>query len=160
MNKYKLNFKLSLICSLIGALMLFSIVFLNGSGKFYQVSSYIIGGLFWLSIVAEQILFWIANAERKRAEKRMNQKLVRRQMSIGILSFFKTREARFADIILFISAIAMALLIWLKVTNSCLVITTLSILFLSFNLHCFLNGKNFRFIKAYNKNCEGEKKDE
>jgi hypothetical protein len=42
--------------------------------------------------------------------------------------------------------------------NPWLIITDVSFLFLSFNLHCMLNGRNFQYIRCLEKSIESKER--
>lgn len=157
-NDFKVNFYISISALIIATVSLFFIpmVNINGIGV-SRVFAYVIGALFWLSVIAEQIFFWRANLFRHKLEMQMQKnggKIIKRR--IGIISFFKNKEAVIVDIILFMSVIAVAIILILNIMSDWLIILCLAILFISFNLHCILNGINYMYIKSNKKFLEGK----
>ena len=158
-QKHKNLFKSSILCSVIGAVTLFSIVFLKKieHDNIKQLVSYLIGGVFWLSMLIKIFLIILMGKLRKKSG--LHEKINSVQLHIGLVSFFKTKEGIVSDVILGISLLLTMFLVILKVNYQILVMMTISILYLSFDLHCFFNGTNFRMIK-YNDGLKVSEKNE
>lgn len=159
MQKHRNLFKLSILCSIMGAMILFSIVFLKEikSDNIRQLISYLIGGVFWLGTLIKIFLIILMNNLRK--ESGLHAKVNSGGLHIGLVSFFKTKEGIMADVMLGISLFLTLFLVILKVNYQILVMMTISILYLSFDFHCFFNGMNFRMIK-YNDGLKVSEKNE
>lgn len=162
MRKIKIYFRLAIACAWIGAIALFSIQFINviQNERVNQVISYFIAGVFWLSLIAGQIIFWIANAERNQMEKKHKKRIKYQKSPMGLISFCKSPRGKIADVILSISMITLLTIIILHKSTRWIILSVLSIVFLSFQLHCFYNGRNYRFIRAYDKISKEKKSDE
>lgn len=151
-KRFRLRFQFAMICALLSSLALALIPLVNvegvGSAKIF---AYIVGAIFWLGVIAEQILFWLANSDRKVLERRLRRKNCKTIGKIppGVLAFFRNAEATVSDIVLFIAAIIVAVLMIVDVNNKWLTMISIAIMFLSFNLHCLLNGKNYMYITTY-----------
>ena len=111
--------------------------------------AYILAAVFWICITAECVFTYLSTRERRRIEQREYQNKDLTHSPPGVVSFFKNSESTVADVILFVSSVLIAVLLWARVQNGWLIITGISFLFLSFNLHCILNGKNYRYLKTY-----------
>lgn len=157
--KLKRNLLISMICPLFSALALICLIFVNSNrGGFHLIMSYIIGVLLWLSPICEIVFLIMASSKRKYIESKMKTKLLQDKCRPGIAVFFSSREALFCDVVFIISAIATIIIIAARISRSYVVFPVLAVLYLSFNAHCFLNGKNYRFLKAYNKFVKERKK--
>jgi hypothetical protein len=119
--------------------------------KLQKAMMYMIAAVFWISVILEQVFFWKCNSDRKQMERKTWPKRRQKNAPIGIAAFFKNPEAIVADAVLFISAISTTLIAAFRVQISWLIIMSISLLFLSFNMHCILNGRNYRCMKSYEK---------
>ena len=152
---FKRDLVASLICPVVGCISLYFVPLVNVTGTAAQTAgAYLIALLFWGSIIAEIVFSRRCRKTRKAMEYRLFKHKPLRYSYPGVISFFKNREATVADIVLFASAICIAVLIWLHVKIGWLILGGISLFFLSFNLHCSLNGRNYRYYKAYAKSRE------
>ncbi len=118
--------------------------------------SYILGALFWIGLIIGQVMFWISDFTRKNTEEKSESVSF---LEWGALSFFRNNESKIADVILIVSVILILILIVFKISNTWLIVLSLAILFMSFNLHCMLNGVNYSYIKNNHKE-EGYERNE
>lgn len=154
MSGVKLNRYVFLSIGMAGLqfLLLLLIPYSNIEGtKAQQMMAYIIAFLFWASIIGEVVLVRLASRERKRLDRKLCKGKEINQSLFGVFSFFKNKEAIVTDIILFLSVILLGVIIWTNVKTSWIIIGVVSVLVLSFNLHCILNGKNYRYLKEIRK---------
>ena len=129
-------------------ILLILIPFANVEGTETQrMLAYVIAFLFWASIIAQIVFVRLSSNERKKLNRKLHKSKEINQSFLGIFSFFKNREAIVADVILFLSVILLGVIIWTNVKTSWIIIGVVSVLVLSFNLHCVLNGKNYRYLK-------------
>lgn len=152
-NCIKRKFIQTFICIIISTLSLFCIQFsdINGIG-FKKIFSYILGIIFWGGIICEQILFWKINYKVKHLKKTKQHRTYKEKKSrIGLISFFQNKEAAFFDLLFIISTILFIILSLCRISNEILILSCVSVLFLSFSFHCLLNGKNYIYIKGYKK---------
>lgn len=153
LNCLKKDFYISFILLGVSALSLLFIplVNINGTGA-AKIFAYVIGAVFWIGLVVEQVFFWRANSARRKVENRIRRnggQIIKGR--IGLVSFFKNKEAFITDIVLFISAVATTIISILNFKLEWLLIISVVMLFVSFNLHCMLNGINYSYIKSYKK---------
>ncbi len=145
------------------ALAIMPFITLDGSAVQKGVAT-VIALMFWLGLVGEILFFVLADKQCKMIEQRLIKKRRRsfKDVRIGIISFFTEPEAVVADAIAILSLIALILLSVLQVTNEGLMIAVLVTFYISFHLHCFLNGKNYKYLKEFQKyfKKQGDKKDE
>lgn len=132
---------------------------LDGSAL-QRMLAYIFAAGFWLSVIAESVFVWLASRERKRLERRGYRDKSISHSPVGIISFFKSPEASGVDVFLFLSTITVVIFLWLQVKTSWMIMAGVSIWFLSFNLHCILNGRNYRYFKRLRLYKEERKRDE
>lgn len=150
----KLYIGVSIAFSVLSAAAICFIPLTNINGtQAERIAAYLIGALFWIGIVAEQISLWLMNLMRKSLERKLRRKNMPtfRDDRIGLIAFFRNNEARIVDVVLFTFVIATALLSILRIQAEWAVIACVGFTFLLFNLHCFLNGKNYKYIKFYEK---------
>ena len=114
-----------------------------------RIGAYILAAVFWISIVAECILVHLTTQERRWIERRGFRDRHLKHSRPGVISFLKSIEATLVDVVLFISAVLVVILAWTQVKTEWMIMASISVLFLSFNLHCILNGKNYRYLKSY-----------
>lgn len=161
LKRFEFNFRLSVASGIFtSAVLLLIPVTQEVTVNFSKAVTAVLGICFWLG-VAGIILFAVrTNSRRKKIEKKLKRSGtgIYSERQIGCISFFKNKEAVVCDIVLFASAITFAVLLWLKNSSQLLQFSLLSVIFLSFNLHCHLNGKNYVYIKLlkqYYKNKKG-----
>lgn len=128
--------------------LLLCIPFVNINGLPKQrVSAYVLAAAFWFCVLAELVFVVIASKIRKKAESDKKSGQTSKRPLPGIICFFRNPEAAAADVIFLLSAIGIALIIILKVEIKWLIIAGISVLLLSFNLHCIMNGRNYRYLR-------------
>ena len=165
LKKYQNFLYLSGIGCLVAGISLVFIPLVDLSGTSAQkVFALVLALLFWLGILCEILFFVLANKQCNIIEDRLIQKGSKsfKGKKIGLISFFSCREAIAADVLSIISLAAVILLIIFKATNEWLFIVIAAIFFFSFNLHCFLNGRNYKYLREIQKffKKQGAKKDE
>lgn len=142
--------KVSIGCIILSSLAFASIPICSSmEGPPGKMCSIIVACVFWGGLILEQVFFWRANEGRKRIQQRAFKAKRLKNASIGLVTFGTSKEARICDIAFVISLITSIVFNFLKVRINWLVILSLAILLLSFNLHCILNGKTYRYIKAF-----------
>ena len=151
-------------CGIAGLSILFiPLVDLEGTSA-QKIFAILLAALFWLGLIAEIVFFILANKQCNVIEDRLIKKGSKsfKNAKLGVISFFSFREAMVADVLAGLSLIAIILMIILKVTNDWLFVIIAVIFFFSFNMHCFLNGRNYKYFKEIKKfiKRQGAKKDE
>lgn len=165
LKKYQVLLYVSVICCIVSGVSLLAIPLVDLDGTEAQrLFAVLFAALFWLGLIVEIVLFVIADKKRCIVEKSREMQGYRKNKKAlpGVLSYFSNREAVIADMMALISFIAVILMILLKVTNVWVFVIIAAIFFLSFNFHCFFNGRNYKVLKRiqkYNKR-QGAKKDE
>lgn len=128
-----------------------------------KVLALIVAGLFWIGLIVEIVFFVLANKQCNLIEERLIKKGSKsfKGTKNGAISFFTCKEAMIADVLAGLSLLALILLIVLKFTNDWLFVIIAVIFFFSFNMHCFLNGRNYKYLKEIQKfiKKQGAKKD-
>ncbi len=165
LKKYQNLIAISGIGCLVAGLSLAFIPLVDLDGSVVQKTfAIVVALLFWLGLITEIVFFVLANKQCSVIEERLIKKGSKsfNDTKIGVISFFTCREAMIADILSAITLIVVILMIAFKVTSDWLFIIFAVILFFSFNLHCFLNGKNYKYLKEIQKFMkeQGAKKDE
>ncbi len=163
-KKITFNFSISLLCAVFVSFILLLIPITGKvSAEAEKVITAILGICIWLGIAGIVLFAVRTNNNRKIIEKKLkkNGSKIFDAKQIGCISFFKNKTASVCDITLFASTILFVLLMWLGVNSQLLLFFLLSIIFLSFNMHCHFNGKNYVYIESleeYYKNKKGEQK--
>lgn len=147
-QNYVILFYLFLSMPIIASLVLLFIPMVQIQGQGIQkVFAYVVPIIFWGSVLSEGICLLKINSLRKQImllrafkEKKAFQK------RIGLISFFKNKEALIIDVVLFVSAVAEAIFSILQLRSEWLHIVCISIIFMSLNLHGILNGINYSYF--------------
>lgn len=152
LRRFNLYLNLSFVCPCVGTLILLCIPLVDTAGSQMQkVGAYILATAFWACIALEVFFTFKCKRERLILQRKYYRSRWMRYMSPGVISFFKSSEAAVADIVLFVAAVLTVAFIWIRLSSTLISIGCMAILFLSFNLHCLLNGKNYRYKKAFYK---------
>lgn len=117
-------------------------VFGQGAEK---VLSPLVAALFWLSLILEQVFFWIGNHFTRQIRSRTGDP--ENSRLIGLVAFCTSREAMVADIVLALSVIGCVVLSFLRIGANWPLLTCIGIALSTFHFHCILNGKTYRYIK-------------
>jgi len=141
-----------LCCFISGLALLLTPVADPDSSGFIKVFSICLAILFWIGVISEIFLFNLANKKRLKIEEEIKKRngRVLTGMSIGLISFFKYPEGTVFDVAVFVTAVAFVLTIVFN-ANDWLFSCSLALLYISINSHCFFNGKNFGYVKQFNK---------
>lgn len=152
LNGIKYGLIISASLSIFGAVLILLISLCNIDGtKAEKMCAYIIAVLFWATIIALVILTVKITKYRNYLQERGYRIRGIRHSPIGVFSFFKNKEAAVIDIVLFISAVSVGIISWTHISLSLVILFSISLLFFSFNMHCILNGRNYRYYKAFIK---------
>lgn len=116
-----------------------------------QAMIIVIASIFWGGLILEQVFFWMANFHRKKIQKRTTRKKLPTKRFAGALTFWSNVEARVCDVLLGVSLVSTFTLMILGVQDDWLVMTSLTLLLSSFNLHCLFNGRTYGYVKAFNQ---------
>lgn len=154
LKKFQRFFVLSVLGGVLAgcALAFLPLVDLNGA-QLQRVFAYVLAACFWLGIILEIFFFLLANRQCSKIEERLIKRGEKsfRGAKMGAITFFSCKEAIVADVVAAVSLIAMILLIVFQVTIEWLFIVITVVFFFSFNLHFFLNGKNYKYLKELKK---------
>ena len=165
LKKYQRFIGISGIGCLIAGLSLLFIPMVDLEGTTQQkIFALILAAMFWTGLIVEIVFFVLANKQCNVIEERLIKKGSKsfKGTKIGVISYFTCREAMIADVLAAFSLLTMIVLIILKFTNDWLFVIVAVVFFFSFNLHCFLNGRNYKYLKEIQKfiKKQGAKKDE
>lgn len=136
-------FFVSVTCSVISSISLLASSLVNNDDK-YKGILITFGILFWLGFVLEQVFFWKANKVMKIAIRKEKCHLEDR---LGIISFFAYIEAIITDTVFIVSLIAFIICMIVGIGEQLIQYILICLIVLSFRLHCFLNGRNYKYIK-------------
>lgn len=160
-TQINLYFLISILLAAIPAVLILCIplVSLEGTG-IQKLGAYIMAAVFWLCVILELWMTRLCSSERRWLERRKVRSRSLSQANPGVVSFLKTREGMIADFVMFASLIAVIVIAWTQVRNQWLILSCVSVLYLSFNLHCLLNGRNYRYIKLLSNYKKEHERDE
>lgn len=154
-------FSVSVLLALIPAVLILCIPLINLEGTGVQkMWAYIMAAAFWLCILLELLATRKCSSERRSLEQRKVQSSSSAKSDPGVVSFLKTREGAIADAVMFASLIAVITITWTRAKSQWLVLGCVSVLYLSFNMHCLLNGKNYRYMKLLSNYKKEHEQDE
>ena len=108
---------------------------------------FIIGCIFWSSIVLGYLLIVLANAERKRLIKERLNGDLSMQCHIGAITFFSNIPAAIVDAALFASVVVFSIIYCTDSINRYITYVTLSIVSFSLNTHGLFNGRIYQSTK-------------
>lgn len=165
LKKYVLLVRLSFVGSFLSSVSLFLIPFADINGQGIQKAfAYVAAAVFWSGFILEIIFVFASSCDRKKIEKKRVDAggEPSKKTGVGAITFFSNRLAAAADSIFIVTAIAVAVLSVLKVKNNIIVMFVTAIMFFSLNMHCILNGRNYRYYANARKflKKQGAKKDE
>lgn len=115
--------------------------------KAEQLATVLVAGLFWSSLILWQVFFWKADSCRKNHQKSDKPRRIYKKRPVGALAFGSNREAMVCDAILGGAAVLTAVLLLLNVKQAWIVIPCVTVLYVSFCLHCLFNGTTYQYIK-------------
>lgn len=141
-------------------MMLIPLVDILGTER-HTLDTYIVAASFWISIVLELWMVHRCSAERKWMERKKCRHRSHTRARAGVLSFHKTRAGTITDHVMLLTAVAVAVVVGIRARSQWLIVGCASMLYLSINLHCLLNGKNYRYIQiAFSKFTKEHEQDE
>jgi len=114
-----------------------------------NVLNVILAIIFWMSLALYIVSVILSSKQRQKIEKSKFKVKKLKKNHFGILKFFQNKEAVIFDVLLFISTALIIVSLVLKTESVWLIALGLFLWFISFNLHCLFNGKNYIYIKAY-----------
>ncbi|WP_040197751.1 hypothetical protein [Candidatus Soleaferrea massiliensis] len=137
----------TLLLSLISAVLLFLIPWTNiRGGSAEKAAAYLTAALFWISLLSSQALFWHGVRRGKRVSQPDGEKAC--HQVIGWRSFFSNPEAAATDTVMIVSACLLVLFAACFPGSRILVMTALTLLYLSVQWHCILDGGYYRSLRA------------
>lgn len=139
----------AIVCSFVSSFALLSYVFIGMNDISDKIIGIIFPVIFWLGLIAEQILIWKSNAVRKEIENIGKTRKFRGRP--GIINIWKNRYGAIADIVCLASLLLLALFMIIGIGEKAVQYILIFLLVLSFRLHCIFNGQNFRYKKYLEK---------
>lgn len=144
---FSLHLMLAIVFSAVSSLtLLFCIVVQNTE----NIGQWLVIGLavlFWIGLVLEQLFLWRANSLRKKLES-VGKSRKNRGMADGrpgIISFFQNRPGMVSDVLLVLSVLCLIVFMALQIGEDVVQFILITIIVLTFRLHCILNGRNFQY---------------
>ena len=104
----------------------------------------LIGALFWIGLIGLVAVVILINY--KRRQSRGFKSVKNGKKKIGLINFFQNNYATVADVLMFISLLAVIILEWVARIQS-IAISVFGVFIFSFNMHCLLNGIYYEYLK-------------
>lgn len=142
-RKHSILFGTSIICSVLSSLSLLAAILVNSEGKNKEILI-AFGLIFWVGLILEQVLFWRANHIMRIAITRDKRRI---RGKPGIISLSTYMEGLVVDAVFIIALIAFIVCIAFGLGESLMQYIFICLMVLSFRLHCFLNGRNYKYKK-------------
>lgn len=142
-RKHSVLFGTSIICSVLSSLSLLAAILVNSEGKNKEILI-AFGLIFWVGLTLEQVLFWRANHIMRIAITRDKRRI---RGKPGIISLSTYMEGLVVDAVFIIALIAFIVCIAFGLGESLMQYIFICLMVLSFRLHCFLNGRNYKYKK-------------
>ena len=159
LKKLKLYYCISFLGYLgSGVLFSFLMVFIlltSENDTIPDIISFIIAAAFWLFVILGSVFVIMASFKERQIYQQIklgkNTDKYKRQVIIGLVSFFKNKKSAFADIIFIVTVILTVILYLMHINIPWLIITLTTLVMTSFVFHSFWNGKIYNCI-SYLKN--------
>lgn len=142
-RKHGFLFIASVTSSVISSLSLMAAILVNSEGKNKEIRI-AFGLIFWVGLILEQVLFWRANHIMRIAITRDKRRI---RGKPGIISLPTYMEGLVVDAVFIIALIAFIVCIAFGLGESLMQYIFICLMVLSFRLHCFLNGRNYKYKK-------------
>lgn len=108
-----------------------------------KIPMFIAGGCFWVGLIGTLMMVLKINKARKQSYLIRDKKSGAKQF--GLICFFQNKEAKIADIAMFV--VIICFIITKIFTDSFYWLFIFLALFVfSFGMHCMLNGKNYIYL--------------
>lgn len=108
-----------------------------------KIPMFISGGGFWIGLIGTIAMAVKINNAIKRSYRFRDKRPEVKQL--GLISFFKNREAKIADIAMFVSIVCF-IVTRICTDNIYWLFIFLATFVFSFGMHCMLNGKNYIYL--------------
>lgn len=142
-KKHSILFCFSVAFSVISSLSLMAAILVNSEGRNKEILI-AFGLVFWIGLILEQVLFWRANRLMRIAITKDRRRI---RGKPGIISLSTYMEGLVVDAVFIISLIAFIICIAFGLGESLMQYIFICLMVLSFRLHCFLNGRNYKYKK-------------
>ncbi len=119
----------------------------NKAAQTDNISLMVVGGIFWVSLLVGYALLIRANILRKCFIRRQIDSNASMKCRIGIITFFSNIPATIADAVMLTSILVISVIMFTSLKDNFIVYVLLFLLSFSFNMHCVLNGRIYKFIK-------------
>lgn len=158
-KKYKKSFILTFVCFTISSLMISVIPYIQRlPDEIQKKISYTIAALFWLGIFSGLCSMIVISKRMSKGRKDLGlDRCLKHQRLPGIITFSKKKSHLILYIITTVGAMSIIFDLSLHVISEYLMFPIISITFLTFVVHCIIDGKCY---KTYILVKEGTKNDD
>lgn len=113
-----------------------------------QTTSYFIAAVFWVTLIVGIVFLKFTDKLRKKCESNFDGADKKNNRSkCGAISFRQNREAKIADAVFIVLFILLIIVSFIRLKSNSAGIVLTGLMFLSFDIHSFLNGKNYQCYK-------------
>ena len=161
LRRFNLYLNLTFVFPCACFILLLCVPLVDTSGTAVQkTGAYVLAATFWICSAMEAYFIRKCTRERIKLKKKYYNTRQINNANVGAISFFSSFEAAVADIVFIVTAVLTAVFICIRLSSGFMVIGCMATLFLSFVMHCQLNGKNYRYKKAFYKHQKERKSNE
>ena len=160
-----MNKEVKQFCLMVNASMVFSVLSSAAislclwgvrSEELNKIFIFVIPVIFWTGLVLEQVCIWRANSLRKQIE--LLPECRTQNGRPGIISFWQTKAGKGADVLFAVSVVLYIAFEIAKFGTRSYQFIVLTLIVLSFRMHCILNGKNFKYREYLGLRSKGNDK--
>lgn len=156
-NNFRIFFRVTIISFSVCIMSLLFTPLINFSGSLTEmIFSYAVSLIFWVFFVIALFCYFRTKTLNAVCRKRLIRKkiITDEKEKPGVLCFFENKAAIVFDVLMIVSLPVLIILVLLGSANKWLTISDFVLFLISFEYHCFLNGKtykNFLLSKEYFK---------
>lgn len=151
LGKIKRLFWSSVVClTIMSAMFLLMPIVSDTTGK-AKAWFYIVGIVFWVSLIAGYCLLGIANKEQRSFVVRKTQQDVSMNCRPGIITFFSNVPGTIADTVFIASLLATVIVCFTKLWGTYVSYILIFLVVISLNLHGLFNGKLYKVVTIKQK---------
>lgn len=153
LKKFKHKFYVSFCCFAAACFTLVFVPLLNTEATGSERTKlYAVAGAFWAFVILGIVFLLLTGSLRKSIDIKLKKENIKPEGGgIGLISFFKNKEAIISDIALFVFAIINAVFAVTGMSNAWLNIVCIVFLFIALVCHSFFNGRNYKYVKYINQ---------
>ncbi len=138
-----------IVCIALSSLSLLLATFVNSDGV--SALTVISGIIFWGGLIVGYIQLFIISKHRKAYEKNAHHIEKRVKSRPGIITFFSGPAATVADLAMILFFLLTMVFAFIPGFSQTVLLIFIAVLVFAVQMHCILNGVNFKYIKRLAK---------